>query len=325
MTTLKDVAEKVGVSVTTVSRVLNGRGAISEKTKARVYKVMKELNYSPNEMARSLSGKNSHLIGLIVPYIGHPFFSTLTDAIEESCYQTGYKLLLCSSNGHPDRERELFSMFRANNVAGVLVCTRLEDASTYVGAEIPLVSIERTIDDVPSVSCDNYKGGILAARELTDSGCKHALLFGNRVFDYLPAHLRYQGFMDECEKGGLDYVAYYIEPENVFGTDLTQRVLSLLDEHPEIDGIFATGDVLAARVMNILRENRKRSEHIRIIGFDGIDISEYLNISTIAQPIRQMGALAVEVLAKRIDKALVPERSILPTTLIRRNSTRLRR
>lgn len=321
MATLKDVAEKVGVSITTVSRVLNNRGAISEKTKNRVFRAMKELNYSPNEMARSLSGKNSHLIGLIVPYIGHPFFSTLTDAIEESCYRMGFKLLLCSSNGHHNREKELFSMLRANHVAGVLICTRLEDASIYKGSDIPLVSIERTIDDVPSVSCDNYKGGILAARELIDSGCKCALLFGNRVFSHLPAHLRYQGFMDECAKGGLEFLTYYIEPENLFGTGLKEHILTLLEQHPQINGIFATGDVLAARVMHILRESATNNGNIRIIGFDGLDISEYLNISTIAQPIRQMGELAVEVLIKRIDNALVPERSILSTTLIRRNST----
>lgn len=321
MATLKDISEKAGVSITTVSRVLNNRGAISEKTKARIHKIMKEMNYSPNEMARSLSRRKSHLIGLIVPYTGHPFFSKLTDAVAEACYKIGYKLILCTSNGHEDRETELFSMLVANNVAGVLVCTRLSDASIYEDALVPIVSIERTIENVPSVSCDNYRGGILAVRELIGCGCRHLLLFGNAVFDYLPAHLRYQGFMDECKRNGLEYLTHYIEPENLFGTNLKQRVLSLLDEHPDIDGIFATGDVLAARIINILRQSHHNSRNIRLIGFDGIDISEYLDISTIAQPIQQMGELAVEVLIKRMDNALMPERSILPTSLIRRSST----
>lgn len=155
MATLKDVAAKVGVSVTTVSRVLNNRGAISEKTREKVFQAMKELDYFPNEMARSLSNRNSYLLGLIVPYIYHPFFSLLTDAVELACRREGYKLLLCASGNSAQREKEHFSMLRANNVAGVLVCSRLEDATDYLKADFPLVSIERTIADIPSVSCDN--------------------------------------------------------------------------------------------------------------------------------------------------------------------------
>ena len=94
MATLKDVAEKVGVSITTVSRVMNGRGAISRETRDKVFAAMKELNYFPNEMARSLGNKSSHLIGLIVPYIDHAFFGILTAAIEEACYKSGISFFL---------------------------------------------------------------------------------------------------------------------------------------------------------------------------------------------------------------------------------------
>ena len=93
MVTLKDIAERVGVSITTVSRVLNGKGSISQETKDKVFQVMRELNYYPNEMARSLVNKNSHIIGLIVPYIDHPFFSALTAAIEEASSHAGYQAL----------------------------------------------------------------------------------------------------------------------------------------------------------------------------------------------------------------------------------------
>lgn len=321
MATLKDVANKVGVSITTVSRVLNNRGAISQKTKNKVFKAMKELNYFPNEMARSLSNKNSHLIGLIVPYIGHPFFGMLTDAIEEACYHQEYKLLLCTSNGHPGREKELLSMLRANNVAGILVCSRIDDAQDSFDIDIPIVSIERTIDNIPSVSCDNYKGGIFAARELLESGCRHPLLFGNRTKEHLPAYLRYQGFFDECGKAEVDYRTYYIEPEDLFGKELPENIESLFKAYPDTDGIFATSDVLAARVINILGEHSHYPQNMKVVGFDGIDISEYCNISTVRQPVREMGELAVDVLLKRINGALVPERSILPVTFVRRKSS----
>lgn len=155
MVTLKDIAERVGVSITTVSRVLNGKGSISQETKDKVFQVMRELNYYPNEMARSLVNKNSHIIGLIVPYIDHPFFSALTAAIEEASSHAGYKLFLCISGGNQERELEQFAALQANNVAGVLVCTR----DSYNMDEllnrrnIPLVSIERSIEGVPSKPC----------------------------------------------------------------------------------------------------------------------------------------------------------------------------
>lgn len=321
MATLKDVAARVGVSITTVSRVLNGRGSISEKTKAKVFQAMKELNYFPNEMARSLSNKNSHLIGLIVPYISHPFFGMLTDAIERACYQAGYKLLLCTSGNHPKREKELYSMLRANNVAGVLICSRIEDASTYFKNDFPLVSIERTIDNIPSVSCDNYKGGLLAAQELAASGCKHPLLFGNKVSQYLPAYLRYQGFFEECTRLGLDLQQYYIDAEDLFGKDLAGNVQEVFKTYPETDGIFATSDVLAARIIGGLACAGRSLESLKIVGFDGSSVSEYGNISTIEQPVRQMGELAVDILIKRISGNMVPERSILPVVFLRRSTS----
>ena len=228
MVTLKDIAERVGVSITTVSRVLNGKGSISQETKDKVFQVMRELNYYPNEMARSLVNKNSHIIGLIVPYIDHPFFSALTAAIEEASSHAGYKLFLCISGGNQERELEQFAALQANNVAGVLVCTR----DSYNMDEllnrrnIPLVSIERSIEGVPSVACDNYKGGVLAAQELLASGCKAPLLFGNRIVSSrIPAFGRYQGFLETCRQAGCPCNAYYMEAEDLFGKHLEEDIL----------------------------------------------------------------------------------------------------
>lgn len=325
MATLKDVAEKVGVSITTVSRVMNGRGAISRETRDKVFAAMKELNYFPNEMARSLGNKSSHLIGLIVPYIDHAFFGILTAAIEEACYKSGYKLFFCTSGGNPNRERELFTMLCANNVAGVLVCSRITDKSLYMQTDVPIVTIERMIEDVPSVSCDNYKGGVLAAQELLlASDCKSPLLFGNRIIsNQLPASLRYKGFQDACARNGSPCSEYYIDAEDLFGKNLGEDVYKALKQFPETDGIFATSDVLAARIMNTLNDADEADTfgRIPVIGFDGVDISAYCEISTIAQPIRQMGALAVQILIQRINGQIVPERSILPVSLIRRKTS----
>ena len=218
MATLKDVAEKVGVSITTVSRVMNGRGAISRETRDKVFAAMKELNYFPNEMARSLGNKSSHLIGLIVPYIDHAFFGILTAAIEEACYKSGYKLFFCTSGGNPNRERELFTMLCANNVAGVLVAAAFTDESLYMQTDVPIVTIERMIEDVPLFPAIIIRAVLAAQELLLASGCKSPLLFGNRIIsNQLPAALRYKGFQDACAKNGSPCSEYYIDAEDLFG------------------------------------------------------------------------------------------------------------
>lgn len=320
MATLKDVAAKVGVSITTVSRVLNDRGSISEKTREKVFQAMKELDYFPNEMARSLSNRNSHLLGLIVPYINHPFFGMLTDAVEKACYREGYKLLLCASGNSAQREKEHFSMLRANNVAGVLVCSRIENAEFYLKSDFPLVSIERNIADVPSVSCDNYKGGVLVAQELAASGCRHVLLLGNRVREHMmPAGLRYKGFEEECARLGLEARSYYLYDEDLFAEGLNLN--AIFKENPQVDGIFATSDVLAAKLATGLAGWKEKPERLSLVGFDGVNISEYCNISTVVQPISQMGSFAVNILINRINGEIVPDRTVLPVSFLRRGSS----
>ena len=327
MATLKDVAASVGVSAATVSRVLNGTGVISEATRQRVMQAAQDLNYIPNEMARSLTNRsNSRILGLIVPYIDHEFFSTLTAAIEESCFKENYRLILCTSAGSETRERELLDALRVNNVAGVIVCSRCDDSSFYLSLPMPLVSVERTMEGVPSVSCDNKRGGALAAQELLRSGCHHVLLVGNRYDNalHLPAHLRYTGFMDECKRINLEYQELYLEREDLFGSMLPEKLTGYLKKRPDIDGIFATSDVLASKVKSVLGRNMP-TRSIHIIGFDGIEISDIFDISTIAQPIESMGALAVDVMIRQINNQLIPEQSILPVTLIRRGSTQHKR
>lgn len=322
MATLKDIAERVGVSITTVSRVLNGKGSISQETKDKVFQVMKELNYYPNEMARSLVNRNSHLIGLIVPYINHAFFSALTAAVEEACSANGYKLFLCTSGGNLDRERDQFATLQGNNVAGVLVCSRhLENVLSL--RDVPVVSVERTMEGVPSLACDNYQGGVLAAQELLASGCQMPLLFGNRIVsNKLPAYRRYQGFIETCRKAGCPCGEYYIDAEDLFGENLEADIRRARSLFPQADGLFVTSDVLAASIQATLwRVFPGWVGSVPIVGFDGVDVSNYCNLSTVAQPIRQMGEQAVRTLIACINGEEVPETTILPVSLVRRQSS----
>src|SRR5690606_7773253 len=131
MPTIRDVAERAGVSVTTVSRVLNNRGYISEATRRKVYQAMKELDYQPNEVARSLFRKRSNIIGLIVPTVEHPFFGELTFQVETYAYSRGYKVLVCNSQLNAAKEQEYIGMLRRNQVDGIIMASHTLEVEEY--------------------------------------------------------------------------------------------------------------------------------------------------------------------------------------------------
>jgi len=320
MPTIKDVAERSGVSVATVSRIMNNRGAISEKTRIKVHKAMKDLNYQPNEMARSLQRSKSHIIGLIMPLIDYAFFSKLADSIEETCHERGYKLMLCKSGNHQERELEMVSMLHANKVDGILLCSRVGDASIYTKYDLPIVSIDRDIEKVPSVTSDNYHGGILAAQVLINARCKAPLIFGGEVPEYMEMDLRFKGFRDECAKKNVKSLELFVKDCDSYQEKLFTEFISFVGKNPQVDGVFVTGDMIAAKLL-CLEKIEKFIKNIPVVGFDGIEISELLGISTVAQPIQEMGECAVDLLIRKVEGKMVPERSILPVKLIERKST----
>lgn len=124
MATIKDIAARAGVTATTVSRVINNRGYISEETRKKVTQAMQEMNYQPNELARSLAKAHSNTIGVIVPHISHPFFSKMISALESAAAKRGYKILLCNSKDQPEKETEYLDMFISNRVTGVVMASR---------------------------------------------------------------------------------------------------------------------------------------------------------------------------------------------------------
>ncbi len=173
MATIKDVAERVGVTVTTVSRVLNNRGYISEATRQKVYEVMKELDYQPNEIARSLFRKKSNIIGIIIPTVSHPFFSELSNYIEYYAYNSGYKVILCNSHLDRTKEKEYVDMIRRHKVDGIIMGSHTLEIDEYINLNLPIVTFDRCIDEsIPYVSSDNYGGGKLATNLLIEKGCK---------------------------------------------------------------------------------------------------------------------------------------------------------
>jgi LacI family sucrose operon transcriptional repressor len=326
MATIKDVAERAGVAVGTVSRVLNSRGVISDKLRKKVHKAMRDLDYEPNEIARSLQKRKSSYIGVIVTQTDHYFFSRLLQAIERTCSSKGYKLLLRISDGDIIKENEFAATLRAFKADGLLLCGWTVGASVYENFEIPVVTIDRILEgDVPFVTCDNRQGGVFAARALLSGGCRHPLVLESDT--NIPGKHdspREEAFCDECIRRGIQPVSYRSHKQQAENpSSYRDYFRTLLEAHPETDGIFATSDKAAAGAVVTYRELGCRiPEDIQIVGFDGLDISEYLGITTITQPVEQIGSFALDMLFKKMEGKLVPRASILPVHLIERETTK---
>lgn len=324
MATITDVAERAGVSVTTVSRVLNNRGYISEKTRQLVYNTMQELNYQPNEIARSLLRKQSNIVGLIIPNVAHPFFAELTSAIEHFAYEQGFKLLLCNSQLDPVKEREYIEMMKRNRVDGIIMCSHTLEVEEYTQLNSPVVTIDRQISHLPYIASDNERGGQLAAELLVAKGCKKvAHICGDLQLDLL-ANLRTKGFERVMNGHGVPFMTFQTQ-KNVFNQENYEEIMSeLLSSHPDIDGIFATSDMIAAYAIKWCRKLGKEiPRDLKIVGYDDTGIASWVSpgITTIKQPIAGIGELAVELIRRQMSGEPIEQKHLLPVTLVERETT----
>lgn len=324
MATINDVAEKAGVSVTTVSRVLNNRGYISERTRQKVYQVMEEINYQPNEIARSLLRKRSNVLGLIVPSVSHPFFGEFTNAVEFYAYENGFKLLLCNSQLDSGKEREYVEMMRRHRVDGIIFGSHTMEVEEYKNLNYPIVTIDRQIDDLPYVASDNRTGGELAARLLIEKGCrKIAHICGNLQLSML-SNLRTEGFERIAKEHGVDYLVYQTELDAFDQNTYNKIIHQMFTEHPDIDGVFTTSDLIALFVMKWCDKFGKAvPNQLRVVGYDDIHPASWVNpgLTTIRQPIKEMGRLAVDIMMKQLEGESIAKENVLPVELVLREST----
>ncbi len=324
MATLKDVAERAEVTVTTVSRVINNRGYISEQTRKRVFDVMKELNYQPNELARSLSKQRTNTIGIIVPHIVHPYFAKLISNLETAAANKGYKILLCNSKAENEKELEYIEMCKSNRVSGIILCSRNVDIEEMKNLEAPVITIERNLEaGTVGIECDNYLGGRMATEHLISCGCKNLLHLSGIQDENMPADARAEGFIAVCEEQGIKHTEVQNTSMIYRTLDYHEYIRQALEDTTGVDGIFASSDLIAAQTIQVCAKMQiKIPDQIKLVGFDDVDIARLTTptITTIRQPIREMAECAVEFIEKSLNQQAVPEQFKLPVTLVKRGS-----
>lgn len=323
--TIKDVAKKAGVSVNSVSRVLNNRGYISDALREKVFEAIESLDYTPNEMARSFYKRETLAIALIVPTVKNPFFAELAFYIEQELAKCGYHLFVCNSLDDSKNEQEYLEMLKEKRVDGVIVASHNMDIDYYETLRGPLVSIERQLGDgIPMVSSDNYGGGKLATETLLATGAKRILcVMGDKTLD-TPANQRAVAYTDVMTEHQYP-IAIAEVPFHWPESQKIEKVRHILTGDVQFDGIFAGDDVMATYVIN---EARKMGlavpEDLQVIGFDGTHMIQQMNpeLTTIAQPIADMAKHSVSILIAQMKKEAFPTPTPLPVRLREGHSTK---
>lgn len=323
MATIKDVARLSGVTVTTVSRVLNNRGYISEATRKKVHEAMEELNYQPNEIARSLFRRKSNIVGLIIPDVSHPFFAQFSKYVEHYAYKAGYKVLLCNSDQDSVKEKDYVEMLKRNQVDGIIMGSHTMETSQYLNSGSPIVAIDRNLSgDIPFITSDNYEGGRRAVELLIDKGCRKLAHISGPLELNTPANKRYQAFVDGAKEYNIEYIIKETKLD-VF-ENYEKIAYALFEECPDIDGIFASSDMIAASIIHAASMLGKIvPRDLRVVGYDDISLASLIMppLTTIRQPIEKMAELSIELLIAQIEDKKVNIENVLPITLVERKTT----
>ncbi|HIY57670.1 MAG TPA: LacI family DNA-binding transcriptional regulator [Candidatus Tetragenococcus pullicola] len=327
---LTDVAKKAGVSPTTVSRVINRYGSLSQKTIEKVETAMHELNYQPNSLARSLQGKNTQLIGLIFPTVSHPFFGELVTKLESKFFEHGYKSILCDSANNKEKEKSYINMLAANKVDGIIAGAHNLGIKEYRQIDAPILSFDRLLaSGIPIVGSDNYQGGKLATEHLIQNGCQKIGIITGSNASNSPTNERLSGYLDVLKENNLSPQVFRFETfEN--STSLKKRKIAQILKDESLDGLFCTDDLTALLVGDQCSKlGITIPDQLQLIGYDGTEFIQtyFPSLTTVIQPIDDCAELLVNLLIELINdpKKQVDSRYTLPVQLLQGKTTQTKR
>ena len=326
MVTIKDIAQAVGVSPSTVSRALGDSPLVNNETRQRILKAARKLGYERNELARGLVKGTSWAVGLVVPDITNPFFSDVARGVSEIADRVGYGVILCNTDGRIDRELSYIRLLRRKRVDGLLICSATLDAPfiqdlTAAGTPFVLVSRLSADSDVPYVVTDDQAGGRLAVEHLVDLGHRRIGFIGGPE-DVQASRDRmdaYFGVLAEHAIHVPDTWCCHADFTQTAGRQAGQRMLSLV-ERPT--AIFAANDVTALGVLEVAEGVGLRvPQDLSLVGYDDISYAALprIQLTTVAQPAIEMGQIAADWLFGMIEDGAAPllQRTLAPRLVVR--------
>lgn len=321
---IREVARIAGVSPATVSRVINGTANVAADKRERVLDAISRTDFVPNEVARMLFRKSSRLIGLIIPSIRNPFFTELASAIDKAASEKGYRVFLCNVGDDLEKEKATIQMLISTNADGIVIASNTQGIEESLeNCRIPVVVVDSLMDSTEVsayVYSDYRQGGRLATEHLIACGCKNIVCIqGPQRF--FTARERYEGYREVCQKYGLAEQTVTCDYDFDAGLTMSEE---LLRTYPDVDGIIACNDIVAASIYKFLHSrNIAVPDQIQLIGYDDINLARLMSpeLTTITQPIEALGVRATElVVAGQEEKT--GERHVFPVSLAVRETTK---
>lgn len=332
-TTIKDIASYTGLSVTTVSLVLNHKAdKIPQRTKDRVIKAVEELNYRPNQLAVGLVKKRTETIGLIISDVSNVFFANLAKGVEDECRRKGWNLVLCNTNDKHERDLSYIRVLADKGVDGILFCMSLdsnkkkarESIHLLEKLNIPFVMIDRFLEEANCISVvvDHKQGGYMAAKRLLELGHKRIGCVTGPL-NLEDSKDRLVGYQKALKEYHIEYDKGLIF-EGHYDRESGEKAVDYFSDK-KLTAVFAFNDMSAYGVYKALRRSKtKIPEEMSLIGYDNIFFSEMLDVplTTINQPTYEMGVEAVHQLITEIDSGVNTKKCItFQPALIEREST----
>ncbi|TAL80758.1 MAG: LacI family DNA-binding transcriptional regulator [Candidimonas sp.] len=330
MSTIKDVALRAGVSVTTVSHVVNGTRHVSAASRERVEQAIRALAYVPSAVARSLKSNTTRTLGMLIPNSSNPYFAEIVRVVEDRCFGAGYTLILCNTDDEPRRQGIYLKVLAERRIDGLVVVSTGDDDSLpamLAGLRIPIVLLDR---EITQQACDlvetaHMQGGLLATRHLVSLGHRRIACIGGPA-GLVPSEQRIAGWRMGLAEAGLDVNADQLLWHGGFTSQGGYEALhAILRTRPLPTAVFVCNDLMAIGALRAAHESAMQVPGaLSIVGFDDIELSGFTSppLTTVAQPKQRMGALAVDMLLERIEgRRLDTRKMVLQPELHVRAST----
>ena len=317
---IKDIAKMAGVSIATVSRVINKNGKVAKETEEKILQIMKENNYVPNLLAKGIRTNKVTTVGIVIPDISNEFFSKIAKQIQTLFFAKGYASIICNTSEDDKIEKQCIEMLQAQQVGGIIHIVS-EKANKENKILIPTVYLDREPQfsnkrkDMAIIESDNLSGGYIATDAMIKKGCKNIICLSPK--DVVSTHKkRSQGYADSMNENGLNQKIITVDNVSLEeGYNKTKEYI----KNNKIDGIFATTDIIAIGAIKAIKEaGFKIPENVKVFGYDASNMSEVIEtpLSTIVQPIEEMTLAAVEMLEKNMNGEKIKEnRLILPVKI----------
>lgn len=331
--TIRDLALKLNISISTVSRALRGAQDVNPETKKAVLEMAALMNYEPNKVAQSLRIKKTNTIGIVVPEIAIHFFASVISGIQHYTSKHGYSIMICQSLESFETEKANVQMLVSNRVDGLLISVSSETREyqhleRLVEKKIPVVLFDRVADslDVPKVVVDDHDGAFKAVDYLIKTGCKRIAYIGGSLTLSI-SNQRMKGYLDALKANNIPLREELMVFCNEFHDEPIVATRQLLDLPELPDAIFCMNDPVAILTLQVLKQRKiVVPDEISVVGFTNEPVSRYIepSITTVAQPAYQMGEAAARMFIDQVENpsSFKPRMETLQTELIIRNSTR---